>query len=180
MGQMLAECANQASSEVNERRFGKGQRPTREQCQEVVERDSRDNPVTRAMKLGSEQHQVALACAREKLAAAFPEHFALEPHYLYDAATGQARFVPPEQVAEWLRDGLFHLLPGALVPDVVLHGTGDPRRVQAVFDFKFPCPSGNPLQWGRHPHHGSSQGELYEKALGVKRARLVAPGYGVQ
>ncbi|RKG89952.1 hypothetical protein D7V88_11790 [Corallococcus terminator] len=132
------------------------------------------------MQLGLEKHQVALECARAKLAALFPTHFALEPHYLYDAATGRVRFVPPELVTEWLRDGLFHLLLGALVPDVVLHASGEPSRVQAVFDFKFPCPSGNPLQWGQHPHHGAPQGELYEQALGIKRARLVAPGYGVQ
>ncbi|RYZ37763.1 MAG: hypothetical protein EOO71_26685 [Myxococcaceae bacterium] len=180
MGQILADCANHASTAVNDLRLGKGQRPTREQCQTVMKWDSQGKPITCAMQLGLEKHQVALECTREKLVPLFPDHFTLEPHYLYDAATGRVRFVPAERVAEWLRDGLFHLLLGALVPDVVLHALGEPSRAQAVFDFKFPCPSGNPLQWGQHPHHGSPQGELYEQALGIKRARLVAPGYGVQ
>lgn len=180
---VLKECAEQASFEVNERLLGEGKRPTRELCQEVVGKDSRGQPVTRAMELGREKHRVALECAQERLEQEVPDHFSLEPRYQYSLKTKQTRLLDPKQVDEWLRDGLLHKLLGTLVPDVVLHAAGKPLQVQAVYDFKFPCPSSNFPSWhdypSNHPFHPRHQGNVYQEALGVEAPALVAPFHGV-
>jgi hypothetical protein len=180
--QVLADCANEASAEVNERLMG-GRRPTARECQEVVGQDERGRPVTRAMQLGTEKHRVALECVRARLGEEVPDHFSLEPRYQYDPRTGKTRLLSPQQVEEWLREGLLHHLLGTLVPDVVLHDAGNPLKVQAVYDFKFPCARDTPSDWTRyppnHPHYKSNQGQLYERALGGGSPARVLPGYGV-
>lgn len=178
--QILADCANEASAEVNARLLG-GRRPTARECQEVVGKDARGQPVTRAMQLGAEKHRVALECARHQLGEEVPDRFSLEPRYQYDPRTGRARLLEPTQVDEWIRDGLLHKLLGTLVPDVVLHDKGNPLKVQAVYDFKFPCATGNPPSWStyppNHPYAEFNQGKIYDEALG-KAARVV-PGFGI-
>lgn len=180
---ILADCANQASFEVNERMLGPGKRPTRELCQEVVGKDSRGSEVTRAMELGREKHRVALQCAQEELAKQIPDQFSLEPRYQYDPSTGRLRLLDPKLVEEWLRNGLLDKLLGTLVPDVVLHASGNPLKVQAVYDFKFPCPQDKNPSWSnyppKHPYEGSNQGEMYRKALGGGEPARVSPGRGV-
>ncbi|MFP2928693.1 hypothetical protein ACLESO_26555 [Pyxidicoccus sp. 3LG] len=181
---LLVECAKQANFEVNERVFGEGKRPTREQCEKEVRRDTRGNPVTWAMELGTEKHEVALKCAEEKLGKAVPGNFSVEPRYFKEPRTGRLRLLDPEEVELWLADGLFHLLLGTLVPDVVLHASGDPLKVLTAYDFKFPCADSKEPDWNGypdgHPHAGMDQGEAYNRTLGleVKSAR-VSPSWGI-
>jgi hypothetical protein len=85
----LAECADMARSQVMLQHF-KDRGPTREECEEVVGQDNRGEPVTRAMKLGVEQHQVALQCAEERLSQLKPGGFSISPRYRYDPRTGRA------------------------------------------------------------------------------------------
>lgn len=178
--QLVEECAKDAEFEVNERELG-GRRTTRELCQEEVGRDSRGQPVTRAMALGTLKHAVALQCVREKLGELMPENFSIEPRYHYDVSKSVTRLLDPKQVEAWLRDGLVALLVGTLVPDVVIHASGNPLKVQVVYEMKFPCPSTNPGKWRDypldHPHQQPNQKALYEIALGGK-AKLMTPRYG--
>ncbi|HZI13772.1 MAG TPA: hypothetical protein VE153_25565 [Myxococcus sp.] len=82
----LSECADEARSEVLLRQF-QGRSPTAEECREEVEKDAKGNPVTRAMKLGTDMHTVALACAHKRLGALRPGGFSLEPRYRYNPKT---------------------------------------------------------------------------------------------
>jgi hypothetical protein len=85
-------------------------------------------------------------------------------------------------VEEWLQAGWQHLLLGTLVPDVVLHETGNPMKVQAVYDFKFPCHPSTDPSWHRyppgHPYHGFTQGEIYKQVLKVEEPVFVSPNWG--
>lgn len=179
--QTMKDCANLANSEVDARLLGKGQRPTRKLCQETFETDKQGNKVTWAQHLGREKHQAAFECMQRELGAEFSDNLSLQPHYRYERATKKLDLLDPRQVEEWLRDGLFGLLLGTLMPDVVVHESGDPKRVQAVFDFKFPCPSDNGASWYRypadHPYHKSTQGDIYREAFRVE-PKLISPGFG--
>jgi hypothetical protein len=180
--QVVKDCANLASFEVNERLLGKGQRPTRKLCQEEFETDARGNKVTWAMHLGREKHRAALECVQKELGEALSENVSLQPHYLYSRTTKKPGLLDPKLVEEWLRDGLFEKLVGTLIPDVVVHASENPLHVQGVFDFKFPCPSDNRAEWYKyplgHPYYKSSQGDMYKEALGVE-PKLISPGFGV-
>jgi hypothetical protein len=176
----LAECADEARSEIMLKYFGRG--PTREECEEVVGTDRRGQPITRAMQLGVEQHEVALRCAAEKLSKLKPGGDSLSPRYSYDPGTRRTEYIPREIVEELLRQGRGEELRGTLEPDIVIHEE-DPRRVQDAYDFKFPCMStGKRSPWRQypkgHPHGGKDQGELYQQALRVNPAR-VQPHLGV-
>ncbi|HYO64529.1 MAG TPA: hypothetical protein VEU33_00495, partial [Archangium sp.] len=74
-----------------------------------------------------------------------------------------------------VRQGREKELEGTLEPDVVIH-TGDPLKVWAVYDFKFPCPETNPPFWRKypkgHPYQGRTQGEMYQRALGRSPSRV--------
>jgi hypothetical protein len=176
----LAECADEARSEVMLKHFGRG--PTREECAEVVGADRRGEPITRAMQLGIEQHELALRCAAEKLSMLKPGGYSLSPRYRYDPGTGKTEYIPREVVEELLRQGRGEELRGTLEPDIVIHEE-DPRRVQDVYDYKFPCKNTDRQSPWReypegHPSGGRDQGALYLKALRVTPAR-VQPHVGV-
>ncbi|HEX8700247.1 MAG TPA: hypothetical protein VF815_15480 [Myxococcaceae bacterium] len=179
--QVLKDCANEASFKVDEQWLGKGNRPTRQLCQQVYETDARGNKVTWAMHLGREKHRVALECVHKELGTKLADHLSLQPQYRYSLNPRKLELLDPRQVAEWLRDGLYSLLLGTLIPDVVVHAAGNPLHVQAVFDLKFPCPSNNPAQWHRypdnHPYRELNQGEIYKEAFNVE-STLIAPGFG--
>ena len=181
--QVLKDCANEASSKVDEQWLGQGKRPTQSLCQQTYETDPRGNKVTWAMHLGREKHRVALECVQRDLGQALADYVRLQPQYRYRQAPRELELLDPRQVAEWLREGLYGLLLGTLIPDVVVHAAGDPLRVQAVFDFKFPCPPSNPPRWHdyheKHPYHGTSQGDIYKEAFNLEQAFRVAPGYGI-
>jgi hypothetical protein len=180
--QVLADCANQASNDVNERLLGKGQRPTRELCDSTYAIEKGGRKVTWAMHLGREKHQAALECVQQELGKKFPDNLRLQPTYRYDRKTGRLEFVAPSQVDEWLREGLFGKLLGTLVPDVVIHAAGDLLNIQAVFDFKFPCPPHKPALWHEyhenHPFHSTNQKEIYREAFKVD-PNSVRPAFGV-
>jgi len=177
----LAQCADQARSEVMFKHFA-GRKPTAQECNEQVDEDSRGEPITRAMQLGVEQHQVALQCAEERLRELKPRGFSLSPRYRYDSTTGKAEHIPRETVNELLKQGRSAELRGTLEPDVVIH-RGSPHQVQAVYDFKFPCVNTDQRsRWRDYPeesaHGARTQEELYRNALKVKPLR-VQPHLGV-
>jgi hypothetical protein len=179
--QVLTECA-QAHAQVNDRELGEGRRPTREECNKVLRREQGQD-VTLAMELGRQKHEMALDCARTKLGPLFPDNVRFNPHYKLDA-TGQWRLLAPELVAQWLREGLFNQLLGTLVPDVVVHASGNPLRGQRVYDFKFPCMPTSPPSWRQypkgHPHHPQDQGGKYKEAVGLEaKPSFVSPQFGV-
>ncbi|MCP3139610.1 hypothetical protein [Pyxidicoccus xibeiensis] len=178
---ILMECASEANGQINEQRYGKGRWPTAEQCREKVT-TPQGKTETRAEELGRVKHEVALECARQKLEDAFPGNYSIEPRYFPEPGKG-LRLISPAQVAEWLQDGLFHLLVGTLVPDVVIHATNEPLKVQAVYDFKFPCPLSNPPEWSSyrrsHPYYPKHQGNMYKGALGGAEPAMVAPQHGI-
>ncbi len=180
--QVLKDCANKASSTVDEQWLGKGTRPARSLCQQTYEVDARGNKVTWAMHLGREKHRVALECVQRELGETLAEHLRLQPQYRYSPSTRKLELLDPRQVAEWLRDGLYGMLLGTLIPDVVVHAAGNPLRVQAVFDLKFPCPSSNSATWHlypeNHPYRHLDQGEIYKEAFRVEKPILIAPGFG--
>jgi hypothetical protein len=180
--QVLKDCANKASSTVDEQWLGKDKRPDRKLCRQTYETDARGNPVTWAMHLGREKHRVALECVQRELGETLAEHVSLQPHYRYYRNPRELELLDPRQVAEWLRDGLYGMLLGTLIPDVVVHAADNPLRVQAVFDFKFPCPSDNPARWHlypeNHPYHSLDQGSIYKEAFNLEKATRIAPGFG--
>lgn len=167
--QTLADCAQKADKKINtEDEELRGQEPTREQCKQVVRMEG-DTEVTRAMDLGARKHKEALDCVREALAERFSKNVSLEPTYQKDSKTGLWRWIDPEQVKEWLDLGLKSALWGALVPDIVIHASGNPNQVQNVYDFKFPCPSTNGPSWRPstkgQPHYPKDQKAMYRDAL---------------
>jgi hypothetical protein len=177
--QVLVQCAKDAHLRVNEEL---GYSPTEAQCQEVVRREG-NTDITRAMDLGGQKHARALACARKQFEVLYRDNVSIEPRYLKDSRTGRWRWIDPLQVAQWLSDGLFHLLRGSLVPDVVIHAAGDPLKIQRIYDLKFPCPVGKPPSWNSYAAGPLSarrdQEKLYEELAGTEPS-LIHPLYGVQ
>jgi hypothetical protein len=178
--QLLKDCVEQTSAEVNLRRFGGN--PTAEQCAERVGVDAKGKPVTRAMTLGTEKHEAALRCIEAALNRELPGGFRLEQRYRYDRSTKETTVLSEEQAQALLRQGRGNELRGTIRPDVVIDGV-DASRPHAVYDLKFPCPGSNPpTKWHDypqgHPYFRLDQGAVYEQALGVKPAR-VTPIWGV-
>lgn len=169
---ILIECANQADAEVNRQEFG-GRAPTRQECQEQVG-GTRENPVTRGMRLGGAKHALALRCTEEKLGRAHPGRFSLEQRYRINPETRQLELISHEMELQMLRRGGKELV-GSVVPDVIIH-TGNPLQVQAVFDFKFPCPEGNQSSWRQYSsgngNEVSNQGDAYQKTFDVQAVRI--------
>ena len=182
--QVLKDCANEASFKVDEQWLGKGNRPTRQLCQQTYETDARGNKITWAMHLGREKHRVALECVHKKLGETLSEHLSLQPQYRYHRTPRELELLDPRKVAQWLRDGLYEMLLGTLIPDVVVHAAGNPLHVQAVFDLKFPCPSSNSPRWNpypeNHPYHNRNQGDIYREAFEIEKPVLIAPGFGAR
>ncbi|XXF77604.1 hypothetical protein P2318_31810 [Myxococcaceae bacterium GXIMD 01537] len=180
--QVLTECARNAHFEVNERELGEGQRPTKEQCARVLRRENGQD-VTLAMELGRLKHEAAIACVRAKLGPLFPDNVSVNPHYKLDAS-GRWRLLDPAQAEQWRREGLFGLLLGVLIPDVVVHASGNPLQGQRVYDFKFPCLPDNRPRWrpypNNHPHSPARQDDKYKEATGiVGRPSFVSPQFGI-
>ncbi len=178
---ILVQCAQRASADVDaEDEVLRGRSPTQEECQQVV-REEKGKKVTRAMEWGNKKHARALECARVELAKRFPDNVSVEPRYQRDPDSGKWLWLDPGKVKEWIELGLTHHLLGSLVPDIVIHASGNPNQVQNVFDFKFPCPATNRPTWGvyrpGHPNYPSTQGKMYEKALlgGKDKPKFVTP-----
>jgi len=175
----ILECVKDADFQLNERSFGGS--PTQEQCAEVVGQDARGAPITRAMQLGRQKHQLALECIQKKLQQLRPGRFSLEQRYRLNEGSG--KWVPLSRgEVEALLRARGKALVGTIEPDVVIH-TGNAAEVLDVLDLKFPCPGTNPADWRKYPEgHPSgmrNQGAAYEKAFGVKPAR-VSPRWDVK
>jgi hypothetical protein len=168
----ILECVKDADFQINERSFGGS--PTREQCSEVVGQDSRGEPVTRAMQLGREKHQLALECIQKKLQELRPGGFSLEQRYRLNEGSGKWVPLSRSEVEALLRAG-GKALVGTLEPDIVIH-TGNAAEVLDVLDLKFPCPGTKEAVWGSypkgHPFERLNQGEAYKEAFGGNPARV--------
>jgi hypothetical protein len=179
IAEAILDCVKDTDFKLNERYFGGN--PTREQCSEVVGRDTRGNPVTRAMLLGREKHTLALECIQQKLDEIRPKGFSLNQRYQQNKATGKWEPLSEQQVKALLRAGGTGLI-GTIEPDIVIH-TGNLVEVLDVFDLKFPCPGTNPAIWHGypegHPYAAMNQGAAYERAFGVNPAR-VSPRWDIQ
>ena len=185
--QLLVECVKDAHSEVNKEVFGdESHIPTDEQCNEVVRWEGKQK-VTRAMDLGTKKHDRASECVKDKLGARLLQSVTVGPRYKYDPVSKRWRMLAPEAVAKWIEDKLFELLLGTLAPDVVMHATGNPDKVQRVYDFKFPCLSKRKEdpRWTIYPgatrHQPRTQAEKYRRALGLEEnPKRISPQLGIQ
>jgi hypothetical protein len=175
----ILECVKDADFQLNERLFGGS--PTREQCSEVLERDASGKPITRAMRLGQEKHDLAMECIQQKLNELRPGGFSLNQRYRLNRLTGKWEPLSRKEVEALLREGGKGLI-GSVEPDAVIH-SGNLTEVLDVYDLKFPCPGTNPAQWNPypegHPFERLNQGELYEKAFRANPAR-VSPRWGIE
>jgi hypothetical protein len=165
----LQECARRAESQVNAPLFG-NRSPTREECGEELVVDGCSQPITRAMLLGRQKHDLALACAREVLTELWPAPFSIEQRYRFYEASGILETVSREKEQQLIKDGCTGELWGTIKPDLVLHADYNLLQAVLVLDFKFPCPPSNPPTWTRYGARsafpGKNQGQIYKKALG--------------
>jgi hypothetical protein len=79
--------------------------------------------------------------------------------------------VTREQAQRFLDQGRLHEFQRTFVPDIVIIFDGNAFWIQAVYDFKFPCPDTNGPRWNSYPDtiafRGSTQDEVYRDALKV-------------
>ena len=177
--QVVKECADLARSEVLIRNFG-GKTPTAEDCNQMVRMPTGEQ-IPRYLWFGREMHRVASDCVRRSLGKILPGRFSVEQRYRFDAQTKKATVVTAAEEAAIMRDGRFGELRETIVPDLVMH-KGDPRFVEAVYDFKFPCADLEGWSWREypngHPYQGQDQRRVYLDALGQNPAAVV-PRLGV-
>ncbi|PTL79995.1 hypothetical protein [Vitiosangium sp. GDMCC 1.1324] len=121
---ILEECASEANFKVNEELFGKGKSLPESECDKEPDVKNRTAD-TWKQHLGNLKHAAAFICVQERLAAEFPNNFAIEPRYRKDEITKELLLTD-----RWL---------GSQKPDVVLHFTRNATRIQCIYDFKFPC-----------------------------------------
>ena len=156
--------------------------PTRQECGEEVLVDDCDEPITRAMLLGQRKHAFALRCAREVLEQLWPAPFSIEQRYRYYSNARVLETVSREEEARLIAQGCTRELWRTIKPDIVLHADGNLLRSMLTLDFKFPCPDTNEPRWTRYgensAYNGSTQGEIYEQALGGE-AVLISPRGGL-
>jgi hypothetical protein len=164
----LQECARRAERQVNAPLFG-DRDPTREECGEELVVDGCSEPITRAMLLGRQKHDLALACAREVLTELWPAPFSIEQRYRFRRFSKILETVPREKEQEALKKDCTKDLWGTIKPDIVLHADYNLLQAVLVLDFKFPCPPSNPPQWARYGVKSAfpkaTQGEIYKEAL---------------
>lgn len=123
---ILEQCANTAHFKVNEELFGEGKSLPESECDKEPDVKNRTAD-TWKQHLGNLKHAAAFICVQERLAAEFPNNFAIEPRYRKDEITKELLLTD-----RWL---------GSQKPDVVLHFTRNATRIQCIYDFKFPCDS---------------------------------------
>lgn len=122
---LLVECSKEANLVVNEKEYGEGKYPDDKECKRVVGRNRKGELLTRQMELGTLKHAEAFACVRREILKLFPDQVSIEPRFGLDARSGKYALTN-----EW---------EGSMKPDIVLHASGQPNRVQCIYDFKFPC-----------------------------------------
>ncbi len=121
---ILEACASEANFKVNEELFGKGNSLPESECDKEPDAKNKTADTWR-QHLGNLKHAAAFLCVQERLAAEFPNNFAVEPRYRRDEMTNELLLTD-----RWL---------GSQRPDVVLHFTRNATRIQCIYDFKFPC-----------------------------------------
>ena len=173
----LVECARLAERQANFPLFG-NRPPTREECGEELEVDGCFEPITRAMLLGRQKHDIALACAREVLKELWPRPFSIEQRYRYYARARVVESIDRAKEQQFIQEGCTNRLRGTIKPDIVLHADYNLLQAVLILDFKFPCPPTNPPTWKWYDetsaYANSTQGEVYMKALGGE-ALLISP-----
>ncbi|WP_309892753.1 hypothetical protein [Archangium sp.] len=174
----LLECARLAERQVNFPLFG-NRPPTREECGEELEVDGCPEPITRAMLLGRQKHDIALACAREVLEQLWPRPFSIEQRYRYYSHARMVESIDRATEQEIIKDRCTEKLRGSIKPDIVLHADYNLLQAALILDFKFPCPPSNPPRWTQYhkktsAHGDLSQGEVYRQALGGE-ALIISP-----
>jgi hypothetical protein len=176
----LLRCFEKARPEVMTRYFG-NRKPTREECNELIDKDSQGEPIKdrhgqprepikRAMQMGNEVEAEALRCLRGETAllnrlSEQKYAFSTHPTYQRNPSTGRVEHLPYKMVRSMRRKDLI----GSIEPDVVVHPSGSPNIIQAVFDIKFSCVGRDP-EWSTYkegPHAGRPQGDVYEEFLRV-------------
>jgi hypothetical protein len=180
LDKLMEECADMAERAVASKR-PKDEILNPARCNEAVGQDSEGKPVTRAMQLGNEKHEEALKCIKEKLGAQIQGHFSIEQRYRQDKSARNLELVSPEEERRLVQQGRKHELRGTLKPDVVIH-SGNPKQVRLLYDFKFPCVKGSLGTWRlytRGPYQDTTQGQMYEKAFGVRPGRVLPGKKGV-
>jgi hypothetical protein len=166
----LWECARLAEQQVNASHFG-NRPPTRAECGEELTVEGCPEPITRAMLLGQQKHALALQCAQQALEQLWPAPFSIEQRYRYYPNAQFLETVSRQEEARLIAQGCTRELWRTIVPDIVLHADRSSLlRSVLTLDFKFPCPGSNEPRWtrygGRSAYAGSTQGEIYKKALG--------------
>jgi hypothetical protein len=173
----LLECARLAEQQVNFPLFG-NRPPTREECGEELEVDGCFEPITRAMLLGRQKHDIALACARGVLEQLWPRPFSIEQRYRFYPSTQFLETVSRAEEQRLINIRCTRELWRTIKPDIVLHGDYNLLQAVLILDFKFPCPPTNPPTWKWYDemsaYPNSAQGEIYTKALGGE-ALLISP-----
>lgn len=176
--QVVKECTDMARADVLLRLFN-GKSPTAEECEEDVAL-SPQKTVKRYFLFGKEMHKAALQCVSERLGKLIPGRFSIEPRYRIDERTRQTTWMSPEEENQILRDQRWVDLEGTLKPDLVIHN-GNPRYIQGIYDFKFPCKNTDEQpQWrkGRASDGSEDQDVMYREKLGKKPA-MVVPILGI-
>jgi hypothetical protein len=166
----LQACAQQAELEVNQRELLQNGLPKPEDCYMVVGTDEFGNAITLAMVLGEFKHQAALKCVAEKVAPRFPGRILIQPRYRYFEGSDWTEYVSPAREEWLLSQRLYGELTHSFFPDIVIILDVNPYRIQAVYDYKFPCVNANGLpEWSQYPDRsvfaGMRQWQVYKAAL---------------
>lgn len=182
--QTLQECADKAYSAVIDKHL-RGKRPSDAECDQAVTAKTGET-MTLAMWLGAEMHDSATLCVEEKLSSLKPGGFNTNPRYLRVPKDSNSKNLdrnkPEQWRTEWVSPKVEATLSSkeklaSIVPDVVIHA-GHPLRIQAVFDFKFPCKSNSLVGWRvyppGHPYQHRPQGHVYREFLKAE-PRLIRP-----
>lgn len=185
--QTLQECADKAYSEVINKHL-KGQRPSDAECDQKVPTRTGET-MTLAMWLGAQMHDSATLCVEEKLSRLKPGGFNTNPRYIRVPKDSNSRNLDRNNPEQWRTEWVSPKAEAALsskeklasiVPDVVIHSR-HPLRIQAVFDFKFPCKSNSLVGWRvyppGHPYQHRPQGHVYREFLKAE-PRLIRPQRG--
>ncbi|MFY0573954.1 hypothetical protein ACN28S_05915 [Cystobacter fuscus] len=173
----LLACVQRAERDINAERFGLGT-PTAVDCNAVVGVDRCGRPIYQSMELGNLKHARALACMQDILKELWPGPVSIEQRYRFYRHAKVLETVSREQEKRLLYADCAEELRGTIKPDVVLHADRHLLRAILILDLKFPCSGIGKPKWTEYgdksAYAGSSQGRIYEEALGGK-ALILSP-----
>ncbi|WP_245814591.1 hypothetical protein [Cystobacter ferrugineus] len=175
----LLECVQRAERDINAERFGHGA-PTVADCNAVVGVDRCGRPIYQSMELGNLKHARALTCMQDILKELWPGPVSIEQRYRFYRHAKVLETVSREEEKRLLDADCAEELRGTIKPDVVLHADRKLLRAILLLDLKFPCPADRDPKWTEYGHKstysGSSQGRIYQEALGGKALMLSPKG----